>query len=123
LWKVEPTGQLYQCQVAVAGRAAPQIEADLLKALVKTEDDGEKGSSVSRQELHATIMELSIQECLGLVTETIASRLAGSDTAIHLTALSTTKGRNERPSKLTRYSDADLHSLISARAEPIETQS
>ncbi|GKY97503.1 hypothetical protein MPSEU_000708500 [Mayamaea pseudoterrestris] len=112
LWRVDPTGQFFQCQVAVAGRAADKIHDELLKKL--SNDAMMDGKYMSRRQLHDAVNDLSINECLLLAIRTIQTVFPSdkSTNTLYLTGLSTTIGSNGQPSQLVKHSHTNLMALV-----------
>jgi 20S proteasome alpha/beta subunit len=113
LWRVEPTGQFYQCQVAVAGRAGNKIEIELSKNLQTGETEtGPALSSVTQKVRHERLSKLTTEQALQLATRTIHSVLSTdkSEECLHLIGLSTTVG-GRYPSKLTGYTHESLMNI------------
>jgi 20S proteasome alpha/beta subunit len=101
VWRVEPSGQLYLCRAAAAGRGAPRAEAILAEALAhraaagqnkSTEEDGRNnngsdpkedsdltldadGSVSGDQQIRRAILSLSLEEALAMATRTVLATL------------------------------------------------
>ena len=85
MWRVDPTGQLYQCQAAIVGRRAHVAESLLLKQLSKG-IRGDKDEEVEESEeddkivkdstkLQACLAGLSTEDALQLATDCIRNTL------------------------------------------------
>lgn len=70
LWRVDPTGQFYQCQAALVGRRAHVAEADLIRQLSERIHNGEQ--EPDKLENNAS----KLQECVSALSSDDALRLA-----------------------------------------------
>jgi 20S proteasome alpha/beta subunit len=113
LWRVDPTGQFYQCQVVVAGRAADKVHQEILRELTK--DMAIKNQRVKRQTLLTAVSKLSLEESLSLAVRTIHSVFPQDSTnSIYLVGVTTTSSTSEKPSTLKKYSEEELLELLAS---------
>jgi 20S proteasome alpha/beta subunit len=94
LWRVDPTGQFWQCQAAAIGKKAATVEQLLLDRLSRRKhhyhpkrrlwslrktkkNKGENSSDMllTPAELHSLLSELSIEDALALSTQCITEAL------------------------------------------------
>ena len=103
LWRVDPTGTFYQCQVAVAGRAADKIHQELIDKLA--DEMAMDSKRPSGQQLRSFVTDLSINRCLTLATRTMQSIFTTSD---KLDANCLMMGVSTTLSRLTKHSNEEL---------------
>lgn len=81
MWRIDPTGQLFLCSAAVAGRAAKRAEERLLEALMKTDgsdskDDNERWlTSISPGQVRTAASAMTMDEAMAVAVRAVASSL------------------------------------------------
>ena len=79
LWRVDPTGQFYQCQAAIVGRRAHVAEADLVRELAKRINGGDESElekiEHDSNKLQRCLSGLSSEDALKLATDCIRNTL------------------------------------------------